>query len=136
MNHRWFTMEEINGKKVYAPSLVKAYFPKEAGAKAGKWVEITSKEQLAESFAKGLELIRYECEKYDKVIKVRDNPDAIRMKFASLVATKPSGKGYSVDFATAIVCKDFADNCTKWIPHVANESADGQTNLSGWGTSE
>jgi len=118
-------------KKVYAPSKVVAYFPPtEAGAK-GKWVEMKDGEQLQKSFA-SLDLIRYECEKYVRVLKVRDNKQAIYDKYANLIGVK----NYTIDFATSLVLKDFAANATKWIPKSANKFPFSQGAISSWGVME
>jgi len=107
---------ETGTKKTYAPSKVEAHIPAQDGAPTGKWVEMKSGEDLKQHFA-GLDLIRYTCEKYVRIVKVRENKDAIYSKYSTLVGAKH----YTIDFATSLVMKDFADNCTGWIPREASE---------------
>jgi len=113
-------MEVINGKKVYEPSTIEAYFPKEGNAKSGKWVPVNDPAGLRQAFADGMELIRYTCENYKRVVKVRDNRTEIAKKYAVLVDLK----GFDVVFATSLVMKDFGNNTTKWIHKDFNTKLD------------
>jgi hypothetical protein len=115
-------------KKSYAPSIVRGYVPKKEGEKAGHWIELHDGNDLKANFSE-ITLLRLECEKYSKVLKVRENKEAIYAKFSNLIGAKH----FSLDFAVSLACKDFPKNSTKWIPKDASDASTIQSNLkSDW----